>query len=120
MEKLADKQIEEEEAAERATEASPATIQKYGMNPETLEVRHPNPDVNLSDEYNGFGSFVQLSSQFDHELDSDDIVPEFSEAVKIQVEKKAEKEIKTDFNGEHFEEFYDEWIEQIRTTNLTL
>ena len=51
----------------------------------------------------GFGG-----SQFDHELDSDDIVPEFSEAVKIQVEKKAEKEIKTDFNGEHFEEFYDE------------
>jgi len=109
MEKLADQQIEEQEAEERSTEASVATIKKYGMNPETLEIRHPNPDVNLSDEYNGFGSFVQLS--FDHEPDTDDIVPEFSDAVKVPVEKKAEKEIKTDFQGEHFEEFYDEWIE---------
>lgn len=106
MEKLADQQIADQEAEERSTEASIATIKKYGMNPETLEIRHPNPDVNLSDEYNGFGSFVQLS--FDHEPDTDDIVPEFSDAVKVPVEKKAEKEIKTDFQGEHFEEFYDE------------
>lgn len=106
MEKLVDQQNREDEAAEKANQASAATIQKFGMNPETLEVRHPNPDVNLNEEYSGFGSFVQLS--FDHELDSDDIVPEFSEAVKVAVEKKEEKEMKTDFNGEHFEEFYDE------------
>jgi len=108
MENLYEQQIEAEQAAEN--QVTPAMVQKYGMSPEIL-ASNPNPDVNLAEEYNGFGSFLQLSSQFDHELDSDDIVPEFSEAVKIQVEKKAEKEIKTDFNGEHFEEFYDEWIE---------
>jgi len=109
MDKLADQQIEAEDAAIKATEASPAMVQKYGMNPEALEVRHPNPDVDLGDEYAGFGSFVQLN--FDHELDSDDIVPEFSEAIKISVEKKAEVELKNDFNGQKFEEFYDEWTE---------
>lgn len=106
MEKLVDQQNREEEDAIAATGASAAVVQKYGMNPETLEVRHPNPDVDLSDEYNGLGSLVQLG--FDHELDSDDLVPEFSEAVKVAVEKKKEKPTKTDFDGQQYEEYYDE------------
>lgn len=106
MERLVDQQNREEEEAIAATQAPKSVVEKYGMNPETNEVRHPNPDVDLAEEYNGLGSLVQL--RFDHELDSDDIVPEFSEAVKVAVEKKKEDPKKTDFNGQQYEEYYDE------------
>ena len=71
-------------------------------------VRHPNPSINIAEMYGAMDepSFVQV--EFEHEHDNDDIVPEFTENVVI--EKKAAKADtrKTDFQGEKYEEFYDE------------
>jgi len=46
--------------------------------------------------------------KFEHEHDYDDIVPEFTENVVIEQKKAKIDSRKTDFNGEKYEEFYDE------------
>ena len=63
---------------------------------------------------------LQLRVQLrDHENDSDDVVPEFSEPVDLQqvsVEHKVAKPV--DFAGSPYEEMYDEWM--IRNRKLPL
>lgn len=46
---------------------------------------------------------------FDHEHDTDDVVPELNEDVKL-IQKSAEqkKKVLRDFEGKEYEEFYDE------------
>lgn len=46
----------------------------------------------------------------DHSNDYDDIVPEFNEPVSALSEKKQEDNHKIDFQGEKYEEYYDEWM----------
>lgn len=80
-----------------------------GMTPDTMpsDVRHPNPSINIAEMYGVMDeSFVQTS--FDHEHDNDDIVPELTENVVIEKKAKIADTRKTDFNGDKFEEFYDE------------
>jgi len=63
-----------------------------------------NPTINLNELYNGL---VQI--QYDHAEDTDDIVPELSDNVKIVMKKDKGVAKKTGFDGQEFEEFYDEW-----------
>jgi len=62
-----------------------------------------NPTINLNELYNGL---VQI--QYDHAEDTDDIVPELSDNVKIVMKKDKGVAKKTGFDGQEFEEFYDE------------
>ena len=81
-------------------------IKDFGMMNE--EPNTKNPSVNFAQMYKDLiqkSSFVQLS---DHDNDSDDLVPEYSEAVKIEPKKEEKLKKKIDFNGAEFEEFYDE------------
>lgn len=71
----------------------------------TIQVNEKNPDANLSELYDG-QSLLEI--KYEHGEDTDDIVPELTDNVKIVEPKKAEKEMKTDFNGDKFEELYDE------------
>ena len=80
-----------------------------GMTPEKMpEMRHPNPSINMAEMYGGMDepSFVQV--KFEHEHDLDDVVPEFTENVVVEQKVGKADTRKTDFNGEKFEEFYDE------------
>ena len=46
---------------------------------------------------------------FDHELDTDDVVPELNEDVKLmQKSSEQKKKVLRDFEGKEYEEFYDE------------
>lgn len=108
---------DEQEAAYAAEEqqqiddSKKLAIEMMGMTAEQQsiaqmpEIHHYNKDVDF-DIYNGI-SLVQTE---DHVGDSDDIVPEFSEEVKVE-EKPQEpvEEKKTDFAGQQFKEVYDEW-----------
>lgn len=95
------KKVEEEEQAKR--------IMAQGMTPEKVpeEMHHPNPSINIAEMYGGIDqSFVQVN--FEHEHDNDDIVPELTENVVIEKKAKLADTRKTDFNGDKYEEFYDE------------
>lgn len=81
-----------------------------GMTPSNIavDVRHPNPSINIAEMYGGIeDSFVQVG--FEHEHDNDDIVPELTENVVIEKKEKKVDTRKTDFSGEKYEEYYDEW-----------
>ncbi len=46
---------------------------------------------------------------FDHEQDTDDVVPELNEDVKlIQKSTEQKKKVLRDFEGKEYEEYYDE------------
>ena len=46
---------------------------------------------------------------FDHEQDTDDVVPELNEDVKLmQKSSEQKKKLLRDFEGKEYEEFYDE------------
>jgi hypothetical protein len=69
------------------------------------DIHHTNPFVSdLNSLYDGI-SMVQLS---DHTNDQDDIVAEFSEEIKPQVEHVRAEEKKYDFEGKEYKETYDE------------
>mmetsp|Transcript_21652 Transcript_21652/g.33324 ORF Transcript_21652/g.33324 Transcript_21652/m.33324 type:complete len:97 (+) Transcript_21652:858-1148(+) len=96
---MREQEMQEEEDAHRSN-----FIQEMGMRPVNNQ---QNPSINFSEMYKDLvkSNLVQLA---DHDNDSDDVVPEFSEEVKIKVEKKEAKKSKVDFAGSEFEEFYDE------------
>lgn len=83
-----------------------------GMTPDhiPMDIRHPNPSINIAEMYGGIDenekTMVQL--KFEHEHDNDDIVPEFTENVVIEQKEKKIDHRKTDFNGDKYDEFYDE------------
>jgi len=106
-----DQKDDEAVVAKKEAEEKARSILAQGMTPAPAvmpELRHPNPSVNMAELYSGLDepSFVQM--KFEHEHDYDDIVPEFTENVVIEQKKAKIDSRKTDFNGEKYEEFYDE------------
>jgi hypothetical protein len=81
-----------------------------GMTPDVVpaDMHHPNPSINIGEMYHGIDepNFVQL--RFEHEHDNDDLVPELTENVIIEHKEKAKDQLKSDFNGDKYDEFYDE------------
>jgi hypothetical protein len=75
------------------------------MSASVPEVHNTNPFVkDLNSLYDGI-SMVQLS---DHVNDQDDLVAEFSDEIKPQVNHALAEEKKYDFEGKEFKEIYDE------------
>ena len=104
-----DQKIDEEAAKKYEDDQKARTIMAEGMTPDVMpEMRHPNPSVNMAELYGGMDEPSYLQVAFDHEHDNDDIVPEFTEQVVIEQKLKKADLRKTDFNGEKYEEFYDE------------
>jgi len=72
----------------------------------TQERRHINPSVDLNEMYEGV-KLVQLNSQFTHETDPDDIVPDNAQVYQEKKEEeKPDDTIKVDFSGAKFTEDY--------------
>lgn len=110
IEKEAEKQYEADEKAEMlAEEERRALAQQQGRDPDRAAEPEPvysqkNTSLNQEEVYDGI-SLVQLN---DHEVDTDDVVPELNENVVIQQKKKKSEPKKVDFAGETYTEIYDD------------
>mmetsp|Transcript_38177 Transcript_38177/g.58230 ORF Transcript_38177/g.58230 Transcript_38177/m.58230 type:complete len:156 (+) Transcript_38177:1214-1681(+) len=95
---FADDDDEEEHTPSKSALVS--AVKSYGMTPASFSQK--NPSVDFGDMYK---DLVQLG---DHTNDSDDVVPELSQDDKPAPKKEEKKPINIDFNGQQYEEFYDE------------
>ena len=79
------------------------------MTPSNTPLHYPNTSINIAEMYGGMTEEPTLvQTNFEHEHDPEDIMPEFTENVVVEQKQAAVDSRKTDFQGEKYEEFYDE------------
>lgn len=100
---------DDEKASMLAEQAAKEEAIKNGVDPEKAAQPEPvysqkNTSLNQEELYSGV-SLVQLQ---DHEVDTDDVVPELNENVVIAEKKVKVEPKKVDFAGATYTEIYDE------------
>ena len=104
-----DQKIDDDNEKKALEDSKARSIMAQGMTPDHMpEIRHPNPSVNYGEMWSGVDELTFVQVGFEHEHDFDDIVPEFTENIVVEQKHGKADTRKTDFNGEKYEEFYDE------------